>query len=56
MSASGSNPPRYRWPWFVLAGVVLFIVLAVAWMYVAVKKEEQQRNYSAPLPATAPAK
>jgi len=51
-----SDPkPKYKWPWFVLAAVVLFIAMAIIWMSLAVKKEEQQRDFSAPLPASAPA-
>jgi bacteriorhodopsin len=50
-----SDPkPKYKWPWFALAGVILFIVLAIVWMTVAVKKEERQTDFSAPLPASAP--
>jgi F0F1-type ATP synthase assembly protein I len=43
--------PRYRWPWFVLAFVLLGFVLAVVWMSVAVKREKAERDFSAPLPA-----
>lgn len=52
-----SEPKRnYKWPWFVLAAVLLFIALAVFWVSLAVKKEEQQRDFGAPLPASAPAR
>jgi len=44
---------NYRWPWFVLAAVLLGIVLAVVWVGLAVKKVEQQRDFT-PLPSTAP--
>jgi len=55
MSVSENNSPKqkYKWPWFVLAAVLLAIVLAVLWVAVAVKKVEQQRDF-APLPASAP--
>jgi hypothetical protein len=42
---------RYRWPWFVLAAVVLFVVLAMVWMSFAVHREKQERDFNAPLPA-----
>ena len=47
---------KYKWPWFVLAAVILFIALAVMWMFIAVHKEERQRDFGTPLPASAPAK
>lgn len=53
MNEPNENPPRYRWPWFVLAAVVLFIVLAVLWVTAAARKVEQQRNYDAPLPVSS---
>jgi hypothetical protein len=48
-------PPQqnYRWPWFVLAAVLLFFVLAIVWMSFAVKREEQERDFNAPIPAGA---
>ena len=36
------------------AAVVLAIVLAVVWMSFAVKKVERERDFSAPLPNSAP--
>ena len=45
--------PKYRWPWFVAAAVLLGFVLAVVWVAVAAKKVEQQRDFT-PLPASAP--
>jgi hypothetical protein len=36
--------------------VLLGIVLAVLWVGAAAKKVQQQRDYNAPLPATAPAR
>ncbi len=47
-------PRRYVWPWFVLAAFVLAVVLAVVWMGYAVHQEEQQRDFSAPLPSSSP--
>lgn len=43
-------PQNYRWPWFVLAMVLLGIVLAIVWMSYAVHREREERNFSAPLP------
>jgi len=43
-------PPRYRWPWFVLAAFLLGVALAILWMSFAVRKVEQERNVNAPLP------
>jgi len=40
--------PRYKWPWIAAGMVVLGIVLAIVWMYFAVKKVERERNYAAP--------
>jgi hypothetical protein len=39
-----SRKPIYRWPWFVLAAVILAIVLAVAWMYFEVRKTKRIRD------------
>ncbi len=44
-------PPRYKWPWFVLAAFLLFVALAILWMRFEVRKVEQERNVNAPLPA-----
>ena len=57
MSASENHSPQrnFKWPWFVLAAVLLAIVLAVLWVTVAAKKVAQQRDFT-PLPASAPAR
>jgi hypothetical protein len=50
--ADEKNPKRnYRWPWFVLAGVVLGVVLMIVWVGYAALREKEERNFSAPLPA-----
>lgn len=50
-----NNPEqKYRWPWFALAAVLLGLLLAVLWVGSAARKIAQQRDYNAPLPATAP--
>ena len=53
MDESKQNPRRYQWPWFVLAAVVLFLTLAVLWVGLAVKRERQERDFSAPVPTGA---
>jgi len=50
MNEPNQNPRRYKWPWFVLAAVALFVALAIMWMTAAVKREKQERNFNAPLP------
>jgi hypothetical protein len=45
--------PRYIWPRFVLAGVVLWGVLIIIWMTVLVRRTREQRDYT-PWPQTAP--
>jgi hypothetical protein len=49
------SPPRYRWPWLVLAAFLLGVVLAIVWMSYAVHRQKQQRDLNAPLPG-APAR
>ena len=53
MNEPDETPPKqnYKWPWFVLAAVVLFVVLAIVWVSFAVKKVEQERDFNAPVPA-----
>jgi hypothetical protein len=41
--------PNYRWPKFVLAAVVLFIVLAVVFVAFKARQIEQQRDFNAPM-------
>jgi quinoprotein glucose dehydrogenase len=36
--------PRYRWPFYLLAAVVLGVVLAVLWMSVLVRRMREQRD------------
>ena len=51
MDEQNENPLHYRWPWFVLAAVVLGAVLAIVWMSYAVQREKQERDMGAPLPS-----
>jgi hypothetical protein len=41
---------NYKWPQFVLAGALLFVLLAILWMSIAVHREKQERDFSAPIP------
>jgi len=47
-----SVPPRYRWPWFVLAALVLGVLLALMWMTVEVRRIRRQQSSN---PWAAPA-
>lgn len=53
--APDGNPPNrnYKWPWFVLAAVVVFIVLAVVWVSIAAKKVEQERIVNTLIPTNS---
>jgi hypothetical protein len=53
MDEPDETPPRqkYKWPWFVLAAVVVFVALAILWVSLAAKKVEQERGGNAPVPA-----
>ncbi len=53
MNEPKENPRRYKWPWFVLAAVLLFVVLTVVWVSFAVKKVERERSVNSPVPAGA---
>jgi len=50
MTAAKDQPPpagarpRYKWPWFLLAAVVLAIVLAVLWMSKEVERLRRIRD------------
>lgn len=43
------EPPRYKWPRYALAGVILFLVASLVWVFIAVYKEKQERNFNAPI-------
>jgi hypothetical protein len=53
MSEPDENVPKrnYLWPWFLAAGVLLGIVIAVVWVGYAAHREVEERDFSAPLPA-----
>ncbi|HYG36456.1 MAG TPA: hypothetical protein VEC99_16805 [Clostridia bacterium] len=44
--------PRYTWPWFLLAGVLLAILLAVLWVSREVQRTRKFRDFNAPAPQT----
>jgi hypothetical protein len=46
--------PRYTWPWFVLAAVLLAIALAVLWMSHEIERIRRIRDLNAPVPRTDP--
>lgn len=41
--------PRYKWPRYVLAGVVIFVVATLIWMTIEVYKIKQERNPNTPM-------
>lgn len=47
--------PKYRWPWFVLGGTILALLLAVLWMSSEVNKTRRLRDLNAPQPYSSPA-
>ena len=55
MNEPDENSPKrkYKWPWVVLAFVILGFALAILFVALAAKKIEQQRDFT-PLPASAP--
>ena len=56
------KPPKgdFRWPWFVLAAVVLFFVVSVMWLMVFVQRVKRIKastmEMTNPTPSSAPAK
>ncbi|HEU6447467.1 MAG TPA: hypothetical protein VFV23_03400 [Verrucomicrobiae bacterium] len=48
MMESNKNPRRYKWPWFVLAAFILFVILAVIWVSAAVHQVKEERGYETP--------
>jgi len=40
-----SPKARHVWPWFLLAGIVLGVVLAVIWLSAEVRRVREQRQY-----------
>ncbi len=52
MENQNENTQRHRWPWLVLAALLLGVALAVLWIRFEVRKVEQEREVNAPLPAS----
>jgi len=52
MDEQNGIPPgrNYKWPWFVLAAILLFVALAIVWMGFAANRERQERDFNAPIP------
>lgn len=46
------NQRRYRWPWLVLAAVLLAIALAVLWLSKEIERARRIRDLNAPVPRT----
>ncbi|SPE59038.1 hypothetical protein SBV1_2980012 [Verrucomicrobia bacterium] len=49
--ASSQTPrarPRYRWPWFVLAAVLLALLLAFLWMSKEIERTRRIRDANSP--------
>jgi hypothetical protein len=44
--------PTYRWPWFVLAAVILAVVLAVLWMSHEIERTRRIRDANPPRSST----
>ena len=53
MDEPNEKPRRYRWPWLVLAAILLGMALAVLWMIFEIRTVEQERNPNVPQPAHA---
>lgn len=41
--------PRYKWPRYVLAAVIVFFVAAIIWVVIEARKVERERDFSAPI-------
>ncbi|HEV2393429.1 MAG TPA: hypothetical protein VG146_13845 [Verrucomicrobiae bacterium] len=40
--------PRYTWPWFVLAAVLLGFILAILWLSKEVERTRRLRQWNQP--------
>ena len=43
---------KYRWPWFVLAGLFFALALAVLWMSHEIRRAQRIHDLNYPPPAT----
>lgn len=41
--------PQYKWPKYVLAGVIIFFVAAIVWVVIEAHKVEHERDFSSPI-------
>ena len=53
MNEPDEKPRGYKWPWFVLAAVLLAVALAILWVSFAAREVERERGASPPVPAGA---
>jgi hypothetical protein len=53
MNEPDENPRGYKWPWLLLAAVVLAVVLAILWVSFAAREVERERGTSPAVPAGA---
>lgn len=49
METMSDEKPQYKWPRYVLAGVILFIVASIVWVTYEALKVKQERDFSAPI-------
>jgi hypothetical protein len=45
---------RYRWPWFLLAAVVLAIFLVLVWLLPVIRSIREQRQANPPSTSSEP--
>src|SRR5258708_1778642 len=48
---SGGPKAHYKWPWFVLAALLLGIALAIVWMSREIERTRRLRDLNSPAPA-----
>jgi hypothetical protein len=52
---AANPPPRYRWPRYALAGVILFFALSVLWLWREVHRVRHLQQHRVAVTNTAPA-
>ncbi len=45
---SAENKPRYVWPWFIAAAVIVAIVLAAAAIHAEANRVKKQKQFAIP--------
>jgi hypothetical protein len=53
VTSKREGEPRYSWPWFVLAAVLLGLFLAVVWMSKEVERTRRLRELNSATPTIA---